>query len=138
MPITPFLHTFLLTLLAGLATGVGSIIALVSKRTSPRFLSLSLGFSAEVMIFVSLVELFVEARSQLALVWGPKWGPKAAIGELSAASLGAWRSSRPSIASFRPQSTLMKPSPAKPRPTRRRIPMPVTTRAPQVDIGGGS
>ena len=79
MPITPFLHAFLLTLLAGLATGVGSIIALVSKRTTPRFLSLSLGFSAGVMIFVSLVELFVEARSQLALVWGAQGGYWGAI-----------------------------------------------------------
>lgn len=74
MLISPFVHAFLLTLLAGLATGVGSVIALVSKRTTPRFLSISLGFSAGVMIFVSLVELFADARSQLALLWGAQGG----------------------------------------------------------------
>lgn len=80
MPTTPFFHAFLLTMLAGLATGAGSFIALVSKRTTPRFLSLSLGFSAGVMIFVSLVELFGQARAQLALVWGERGGYWGAIG----------------------------------------------------------
>lgn len=80
MPSTPFLHAFLLTLLAGLATGAGSVIALISKRTTPRFLSLSLGFSAGVMIFVSLVELFSDARSQLAQLWGERGGYWGAIG----------------------------------------------------------
>ena len=71
---SPFFRAFLLTMMAGLATGAGSLIALVSKKSTPRFLSLSLGFSAGVMIFVSLVELFNDARSELALVWGEKWG----------------------------------------------------------------
>lgn len=76
---TQYFRAFLLTVLAGLATGVGSLIALVSKKTTPRFLSLSLGFSAGVMIFVSLVELFNDAREQLSLIWGPKWGYWGAI-----------------------------------------------------------
>jgi ZIP family zinc transporter len=80
MSTTPFFHAFLLTLLAGLATGAGSVIALVSKRTTPRFLSLALGFSAGVMIFVSLVELFGDARAQLAQVWGERGGYWGAIG----------------------------------------------------------
>ncbi|HPG31764.1 MAG TPA: zinc transporter ZupT, partial [bacterium] len=46
---------FGLTLLAGLATGVGSAIALFSKKTNFKFLSASLGFSAGVMIYVSFV-----------------------------------------------------------------------------------
>ena len=62
MPISPFISALLLTLFAGLATGAGSLIALVFKKPTPRFLSVSLGFSAGVMIFVSLVELFTEAR----------------------------------------------------------------------------
>ncbi len=77
MPSPALFHAFTLTLLAGLATGAGSFIALLSKKTTPRFLSLSLGFSAGVMIFVSLVELFNEARAQLALLWGESnsyWG----------------------------------------------------------------
>lgn len=65
------------TIIAGLATGVGSGIALVSKRTTSRFLSVSLGFSAGVMIFVSLAELFAQSVAQLSAAWGPKpgyWG----------------------------------------------------------------
>jgi ZIP family zinc transporter len=65
--------------MAGLATGAGSVIALVSKKTTPRFLSVSLGFSAGVMIFVSLVELFNDARMQLASIWGSRWGYLGAI-----------------------------------------------------------
>jgi ZIP family zinc transporter len=79
MLVSPVLRALLLTLMAGLATGAGSLIALLSKKTTPRFLSLSLGFSAGVMIFVSLVELFNDARHQLAMVWGNKWGYVAAI-----------------------------------------------------------
>jgi ZIP family zinc transporter len=80
MPASPLLTAFLLTLLAGLATGVGSLIALVSKRATPRFLSLSLGFSAGVMVFVSLVELFNDARAHLAPLWGARGGYWGAIG----------------------------------------------------------
>ena len=77
---TPFLRAFLMTLLAGLATGLGSAIALVSKKTTPRFLSVSLGFSAGVMIFVSFVELFADARAQLVLVWGERLGYLGTLG----------------------------------------------------------
>lgn len=76
--LSPFLRAFLLTLFAGLATGAGSCIALLSKKSTPRFLSVSLGFSAGVMIFVSLVELFNDAREQLAVIWGAQWGYLAA------------------------------------------------------------
>ncbi|MBI5624413.1 MAG: zinc transporter ZupT [Elusimicrobia bacterium] len=48
---------FLLTLLAGLSTGIGSAIALVFKRTNTRLLAGSLGFSAGVMIYISLTVL---------------------------------------------------------------------------------
>ena len=51
------LFAFLLTLLAGLATGIGGLIALFAKRTNKSFLSFSLGLSAGVMIYVSFVEL---------------------------------------------------------------------------------
>jgi len=49
---------FLLTLLAGLSTGIGSLIAFFAKKTNTKFLSISLGFSAGVMIFVSMREIF--------------------------------------------------------------------------------
>lgn len=54
---------FLLTLFAGLSTGIGSAIAFFAKRTNKRFLSLSLGFSAGVMVYISFVELFPLAIS---------------------------------------------------------------------------
>lgn len=56
---------FGLTLLAGLATGIGSIIAFAAKRTNTRFLCLALGFSAGVMLYVSFVEILVKAREPL-------------------------------------------------------------------------
>lgn len=68
------LIAFLITLFAGLATGVGSLIALLSKSTNKKFLSVSLGFSAGVMIYVSMVEIFVKAKDSLILARGVKLG----------------------------------------------------------------
>ena len=56
---------FLLTTLAGLSTGIGSCIAFVAKHTNKKFLSVSLGFSAGVMIYVSLVEILAKAKTSL-------------------------------------------------------------------------
>lgn len=56
---------FGLTLFAGLSTGIGSAIAFLAKKTNKRFLSLSLGFSAGVMIYVSFVEIFPKAITAL-------------------------------------------------------------------------
>ena len=52
---------FLLTLLAGLSTGIGSLIAYFIKKPKTIYLSFSLGFSAGVMIYVSFVELLPRA-----------------------------------------------------------------------------
>lgn len=68
------LIAFLLTLIAGLSTGIGSLIALVAKRTSKKFLSVSLGFSAGVMVYVSMIEIFGEARDILSGELGVKGG----------------------------------------------------------------
>jgi ZIP family zinc transporter len=64
------IFAFGLTALAGLSTGIGSAIAFFSKRTNWAFLSVSLGFSAGVMIYVSLIEIFAKARDALAEVHG--------------------------------------------------------------------
>lgn len=56
---------FGLTMLAGLATGIGSAIAFFARRTNTTFLSVSLGFSAGVMIYISFVELFPTAIKTL-------------------------------------------------------------------------
>lgn len=64
---------FLLTLLAGLSTGLGAILVLLRRRTDTRFLSLMLGFSAGAMIYLSFAELLPEARSSLANGGGEAW-----------------------------------------------------------------
>ncbi len=61
-----------LTVFAGLATGVGSLIGFFSKKFNPKFLCITLGFSAGVMIYVSFVEIFVKARDSLALAYSDK------------------------------------------------------------------
>ena len=63
-----------LTVFAGLSTGIGSAIAFFAKRTDTKFLSLSLGFSAGVMIYVSMIEIFAKARDSLSLIYGYKTG----------------------------------------------------------------
>lgn len=65
---------FALTFFAGLSTGVGSLMSLLSKKFNPRFLAVSLGFSAGVMIYVSLIEIFVKAKESLSVVYGQKMG----------------------------------------------------------------
>ena len=64
------LQAFILTLAAGLCTGIGSCIAFMQKRTNRKFLSVSLGFSAGVMIYVSMVEIFPASRGILAAPLG--------------------------------------------------------------------
>lgn len=56
------LIAFGLTLFAGLSTGIGSILAMFAKRTDTKFLSVALGFSAGVMIYISFVEILPESR----------------------------------------------------------------------------
>lgn len=68
------LAAFLLTLSAGLATGIGSCIAFFAKKTNTKFLSVSLGFSAGVMIYVSMIEIFQEAQVALINEMGEKLG----------------------------------------------------------------
>jgi ZIP family zinc transporter len=63
-----------LTVFAGLSTGIGSLMSFMSKKFNPRFLAGSLGFSAGVMIYVSLVEIFVKAKDSLTLAHGVKAG----------------------------------------------------------------
>lgn len=71
---------FALTLFAGLATGIGSLLAILGKRTNVRFLSLALGFSAGVMIYVSFVEIFSKAKEALTDGLGAVAGAWATVG----------------------------------------------------------
>ena len=56
---------FLLTLIAGLSTLIGGVISFLPRKSNGKFLSVSLGFSAGVMIFVSMIEIFSKAKNSL-------------------------------------------------------------------------
>ncbi|MGB4204680.1 MAG: zinc transporter ZupT [Bacteroidales bacterium] len=68
------LLAFGLTLFAGLSTGIGGAIAYFARSTNTRFLSLSLGFSAGIMIYVSFVEIFFTAKDMLTAEMGIQAG----------------------------------------------------------------
>jgi len=68
------LLAFLLTLFAGLATGVGSLLAFFAKTTNTKFLSFALGLSAGVMIYVSMIEIFFKAKDALTAATGETQG----------------------------------------------------------------
>ncbi|MGM0443530.1 MAG: zinc transporter ZupT [Fibrobacterota bacterium] len=59
------IFAFVITLFAGLATVIGSVIAFMAKKTNTTFLTVSLGFSAGVMIYVSMIEIFPKALESL-------------------------------------------------------------------------
>jgi len=72
METSNFWFAFGLTVFAGLSTGIGSALAFFTKSTNTRFLSVSLGFSAGVMIYVSFVEILQKARLSLIPGYGEK------------------------------------------------------------------
>ena len=64
--ITPdMIPALTLTLLAGLSTGIGSVLALTVHHTNKRFLTFALGFSAGIMLYVSFVEILPEAQASI-------------------------------------------------------------------------
>lgn len=65
---------FSLTILAGLSTGIGGLITIFTRRTNEKFLSVILGFSAGVMIYVSMIEIFQDAKNSLIEIFGPRPG----------------------------------------------------------------
>lgn len=74
------LLAFFMTLLAGLSTGIGSCIAFLCRHTNRKFLSISLGFSAGVMIYVSMIEIFFKAQDALIAELGTQLGSWATVG----------------------------------------------------------
>lgn len=74
------LFAFGLTLFAGLCTGIGSALTFFTKKTNTKFLSISLGFSAGVMIYVSMIEIFFKAKDALVAELGLKSGSWATVG----------------------------------------------------------
>jgi ZIP family zinc transporter len=63
-----------LTLVAGLATGIGSVFAFLTQRTNYRFLSMATGFSAGVMLYVSFIEIFFKGSEELLTAYGAPLG----------------------------------------------------------------
>lgn len=60
-----YYSALLLTLFAGLSTGIGSALAIMVKHTNRRFLTFSLGFSAGVMLYVSFMEIMPQSRQTI-------------------------------------------------------------------------
>ena len=80
MDLSNFWLAVLLTSIAGLSTGIGGLISIFADRTNTKFLSLSLGFSAGVMVYVSFVELFMQARDTLTVNLGKGPGDWITVG----------------------------------------------------------
>ena len=70
LAITEMLPAFLLTLFAGLSTVLGAFIAFWGGAKNTKFLSVGLGFSAGVMIYVSFVEILVKSQDAFSLKYG--------------------------------------------------------------------
>lgn len=54
---------FIMCAIAGVSTGIGSVISLFAKKTDKSFLSFALSFSAGVMIYASLTEIMNKSVS---------------------------------------------------------------------------
>jgi ZIP family zinc transporter len=76
-----------LSLFAGMATAIGSIIAFTAKRTNYRFLSITTGFSAGVMLYVSFVEILAKGSDSLSRAYGEFWGNWINVGSFFAGIL---------------------------------------------------
>ncbi|HEH3630275.1 TPA: zinc transporter ZupT [Campylobacter jejuni] len=63
----------LLTLFAGFSTAIGSIIAFFSRKDNLRVLSLGLGFSAGVMIYISFMEILPTALKDFKNHYDSHW-----------------------------------------------------------------
>jgi ZIP family zinc transporter len=54
-------EAFLLSVVAGSATGIGGLIVILMRKVSNRFIAASMGFASGVMLLVSFLNLFHEA-----------------------------------------------------------------------------
>jgi len=69
LPFETILFAFTLTLLAGMSTSIGAVLAFFSKSKNYTILSLGLGFSAGVMIYVSFVEILAKSKESFTLLY---------------------------------------------------------------------
>jgi len=68
------LFAFMLTLIAGLATGAGGLVVLFTNVTNKKFLSICLSFSAGVMLYIAFAEIFKESFETLEYAFGDAKG----------------------------------------------------------------
>jgi len=64
------MFAFLLTLLAGLATGVGGCIVFFTRRENKKALAVCLAFSSGVMLYISFAEILIKGFEGLEAVYG--------------------------------------------------------------------
>ncbi len=74
MGIDNWVPALVLSLLAGLSTGIGGLFVLMFRTTNKKFLSVALGFSAGIMIYISFMELLPDAKTHLETTMGIEKG----------------------------------------------------------------
>lgn len=57
-----------LTLFAGMATGIGALLAFFTRATNTKVIATALGLSAGVMVYISFMELLPEAMNEMELL----------------------------------------------------------------------
>lgn len=65
MLLRPQTFAILLSILAGTSTGIGGLLVILFKKTNTRLLSVILGFSAGIMLYISFIEIYPEAQNTL-------------------------------------------------------------------------
>lgn len=60
-----------ITFLAGFSSAIGSVIAFFARTDNLRFLSIGLGFSAGVMIYISFMEILPQSFQDFTNIYGP-------------------------------------------------------------------
>ncbi len=73
------IYALALTLIAGGATGLGAAMVLLMKRSGTGILAAALGFSAGVMIYISMIEIFSKGKDYLVNEMGEKSGAAAVV-----------------------------------------------------------
>jgi len=63
------LFAFILTLFAGFATSIGALLAFFSKSKNYTILSIGMGFSAGVMIYVSFMEILPKSKESFTILY---------------------------------------------------------------------
>ena len=62
------------TLAAGLATALGSLLVIFAKGPNPRLLAFGLAFAGGAMVYVSLTEIFAKSVASFTLAYDARLG----------------------------------------------------------------